>query len=154
MKPPRYREDLFKTIFRWIGIGFLAFGSLGLIGILKPAGYAGTQDANGMVIGFFAFGAVFLIWQSVLAAIAARKKKLHNELLANGTKVNGTVEKVCVEMGVRYAGKTPYIILYTYTHQGKDCHGESYFLWERPDVAEHDSIAVYANDSGKSTIQL
>ena len=48
MKPPRYREDLFKTIFRWIGIGFLAFGLLGLIGILKPAGYAGTQDANGI----------------------------------------------------------------------------------------------------------
>lgn len=152
MKAPRYREDLFKTIYRWIGTGFIAFGSLGLIGILKPTGYA--QDANGMVIGFFAFGAVFLIGQSVLGAIAARKKKLHNELLANGTKINGTVEKVCVEMGVRYAGKTPYIILYNYTHQGKDYHGESHFLWERPDVTEHDSIVVYANDSGKSTIQL
>ena len=63
-------------------------------------------------------------------------------------------EKVSVEMGVRYAGKTPYIVIYTFNHQGKVYHRESCFLWDKPDVMASDSIVVYINDSGKSTIQL
>ena len=57
-------------------------------------------------------------------------------------------------MGVRYAGKTPYIVIYTFNHQGKVYHRESCFLWDKPDVMASDSIVVYINDSGKSTIQL
>ena len=112
------------------------------------------QEPNLPGAGFLAFGIVLLTVQTVLGIIASRKKKLHNELLANGAKVTGTVEKVCQQNTVRYAGKYPYIIFYTYDYQGKACHGESHLFWDRPAVAEHDSIAVYANDSGKSTIQL
>lgn len=96
---------------------------------------------------------MLLIVQTVLGGIVSRKKKLHNELLVNGNRINGTVEKVSVEMGVRYAGKTPYIVIYTFNHQGKVYHRESFF-WDKPDVMADDSIVVYINDSGKSTIQL
>ena len=97
---------------------------------------------------------MLLIVQTVLGGIVSRKKKLHNELLVNGNRINGTVEKVSVEMGVRYAGKTPYIVIYTFHHRGKAYHRESCFLWDKPDVMADDSIVVYINDSGKSTIQL
>lgn len=154
MNKPTYREELFKRIFLWLGIGFIAMGLLAFVGVLRPTSYSEVQEPNLLGARFLAFGTVFLIIQTVLGLIVSRKKKLHNELLVNGTKVNGTVEKICVEMGVRYAGETPYIVIYTFNHQGKEYHRESCFLWDKPDVMVNDSIVVYTDDSGKSTIQL
>ncbi len=154
MNKPSYREELFKRIFLWLGTGFIALGLLAFVGVLRPTTYSEVQEPNLLGAKFLAFGTVFLIIQTVLGLIVSRKKKIHNELLVNGTKVNGTVEKVCVEMGVRYAGETPYIIIYTFSHQGKEYHRESCFLWDKPDIMVNDSIVVYKNDSGKSTIQL
>lgn len=154
MNEPRYPEDVFKTIWLWTGIAFIAMGLLNFIIVFMFAAESAGQEPNINGVIILVIGAMFLIAQSVLRGIASRKKKLHNELLANGAKVTGTVEKVCQQNTVRYAGKYPYIIFYTYDYQGKACHGESHLFWDRPAVAEHDSIAVYANDSGKSTIQL
>ena len=154
MDKPSYREELFKRIFLWISTGSIALGLLAFVGVLRPTTYSEVQEPNLPGAGLLAFGIVLLTVQTVLGIIASRKKKLHNELLANGNRINGTVEKVCVEMGVRYAGKTPYIVIYTFHHQGKVYHRESCFLWDKPDVMADDSIVVYINDSGKSTIQL
>lgn len=154
MDKPSYREELFKRIFLWISTGSIALGLLAFVGVLRPTTYSEVQEPNLLGAEFLAFGIVLLIVQTVLGIIASRKKKLHNELLANGNRINGTVEKVCVEMGVRYAGKTPYIVIYTFHHRGKAYHRESCFLWDKPDVMADDSIVVYINDSGKSTIQL
>ncbi len=153
MKKPSYREEFFKRIFLWISIGFFVLGLLAFGGVLRPTTYSEVQEPNLLGAEFLAFGTVLLIVQTVLGGIVSRKKKLHNELLVNGNRINGTVEKVCVEMGVRYAGKTPYIVIYTFHHRGKVYHRESFF-WDKPDVMADDSIVVYINDSGKSTIQL
>lgn len=154
MNKPSYREELFKRIFLWISIVFFVLGLLAFGGVLRPTTYSEVQEPNLLGTEFLAFGTVLLIVQTVLGGIVSRKKKLHNELLVNGNRINGTVEKVSVEMGVRYAGKTPYIVIYTFHHRGKAYHRESCFLWDKPDVMADDSIVVYINDSGKSTIQL
>lgn len=156
MSEPRYTEDIFTKMFLWMSIGWIAMGlimgMLGYIGALKPR--AGSSGIEMDFILFIVFGIIFFIAQSVQRAIASRKKKLHNELIANGTKVNGTVEKVCLQNLVRYGGKSPYIILYSYTCQGKVYQGESYLFWDIPDVLEHAPIVVYTDNAGKSTIQL
>lgn len=154
MNEPRYAEDVLKTIWLWIGIAFIAFGgALSLIDALRPRAHSMAQETNLNGIIMLALGTVFLITQSVQRVIASRKRKLHNDLLASGTKVNGTVKKVCQQNTVRYGGKYPYVVFYTYNYQGKVYQGESYLLWDMPDVMENDPIVVYANDSGKSTIQ-
>lgn len=160
MSEPRYAEDIFKRMFLWMSIGWIAIGLimgfLGLIGVLKPTAHSMNQDSTEITnfILFIVLGIIFFIAHSVQRSTASRKKKLHDELLANGAKVNGTVEKVCQQNQVRYGGKYPYIIFYTYTYEGKVYHGESYLFWDIPDVAEHDPIVVYTDHSGKSTIQL
>lgn len=136
-----------------MGIGWIVMGLLGFVGVLKPTADSMVQDSKVMGMIFTALGIGFFIAQSVMRIIVSRKKKLHDELIANGTKVNGTVEKVYRQNLVRYGGKYPYIIFYTYTYEGKVYHGESYLFWDIPDVMEHDPIVVYADHSGKSTIQ-
>ena len=153
MNEPRYPEDVFKIIWLWLGIVFTAMGLL-FVCVIRPGIHSTGQEPDVNDVILLVFGAIFLIAYFVLRGIAARKKKLHNELLASGTKVDGTVEKVCQQNTVRYGGKYPYIIFYTYQYQGKVYHGESSLFWDRPAVMEQDSIVVYANDSGDSTIQL
>ena len=153
MSEPRYTQDIFKKMFLWMGIGWIVMGLLGFAGILKPTADSMVQDSKVMGMIFTALGIVFFIAQSVMRIIVSRKKKLHDELIANGTKVNGTVEKVYRQNLVRYGGKYPYIIYYAYTYEDKVYHGESHLFWDIPDVMEHDPIVVYTNHSGKSTIQ-
>lgn len=130
------------------------FGIVGVCGRIKTHGIFGGSGIESAGSCFFSVWRSVSHGRTVLGLMVSRKKKLHNELLENGTKVNGTVEKVCVEMGVRYGGKAPYTVIYTFSHQGKEYHRESCFLWDKPDVKEHDSIVVYTDDSGKSAVQL
>ncbi len=95
MKKPSYREEFFKRIFLWISTGFIALGLLAFVGVLRPTTYSEVQEPNLLGAEFLAFGIVLLIVQTVLGVIVSRKKKSHNELLANGNRINGTVEKVC-----------------------------------------------------------
>ena len=44
--------------------------------------------------------------------------------------------------------------IYPFHGIGKEYHRESCFLWDKPDIMANDSIVVYTNDSGKSTVQL
>ena len=119
MSEPRYVEDIFKHMFLWMSIGWIAIGLimgfLGLIGVLKPTAHSMNQDSTEITnfILFIVLGIIFFIAHSVQRSTASRKKKLHDELLADGAKVNGTVEKVCRQNLVRYGGKYPYIIFYT-----------------------------------------
>lgn len=154
MNEPKFAEDILKIVYLWIGIAFIAIGLLCFIGALQPTSYSRIQESNGNGIDFLVLGTIFIILQFVQRAIVSRKKKLHNELLTKGTKVHGTVEKVCLKNSVRYAGKYPYVVFYTYDYQGQVYHGQSHLLWDIPDVKEQDSIVVYANDSGESTVQL
>ena len=103
---------------------------------------------------FLNLGVAFFIVQTILGVIASSKDKLHNELLVSGTQISGTVEIVYLQRSTRYAGEYPYRIIYTYTCQGKTYHQKSALIWDKPDCMENDTIIVYVNDSGKSTIQI
>lgn len=154
MRKPRYIEELLKLVFLWLGIAFIVMGFLCFIGVLKPKASSMTQEPTVLGTVFSLLGIAFFIVQLILKAIVSSKNKLHNELLISGTKIHGTVEKVYLQTYTQYGRKSPYRILYTYTFQGKVYHQKSDLLWDKPDFGEHDSIVVYTNGSGKSTVQL
>lgn len=154
MSKPRYMEELLKKIFLWIGAAFIMMGLLCLIGVLRPTAGSAVQEPGVNGIIFLSFGTVLFIVQFILKVIVARKNKLRSELLESGTKVNGTVEKVCLQNYTQYGSQSPYIIFYAYTYQGKAYHHKSYLFWDKPDIMERDSVVVYTNDLGQSTIQL
>ena len=154
MSKPKYMEELLKIIFLWLGIAFIATGLLSLIGVLKPSANSMIQEPTILGIVFSLLGITFFIVQTILKVITSKKNKTHNELLISGTKINGTVENVYFQKYTHYGNKSPYRIFYTYTYQGKVYHHKSYLLWDKPDFRENDSIVVYANNLGKSTVQL
>lgn len=152
MRNPKYIEELLKIVFFWLGVAFILVGALCFTGMLKPKAGSSIQDPTIMGIAFSVLGISYFIAQIVLKAIISLKNRLHNELIMSGTKINGTVEKVYMQKYTHYGTKSPYRILYTYTYQGKVRHHKSHLLWEKPDIKEHDSLMVYVNDYGKSTI--
>lgn len=154
MSKPRYMEGLLKIVFLQLGLAFIVLGLLSYIGVLKPRSDSMIQDPKMLGIVFSSVGIVFLIVQTILKVMVSLKDKLHNELLISGTKMNGIVEKVHWQKYPRYGGEYPYRIFYTYTWQGKVYHHKSYLLWEKPGFKVHDPIVVYADNSGKSTIQF
>ena len=154
MKKPKYTEELLKIIFGWLGVAFIFAGLLCFIGLLKPKASSMIQAPTILGVVFSLLGIVFLAVQIVLKAITSKKNKLHNELLISGARIHGTVEKVYLQRYTQYGRKSPYRILYTYTYQGKVYHHKSCLLWDKPDFSEGDSIVVYVNNFGKSTIRL
>ena len=154
MKKPRYMEELLKIIFLWLSIMFGIFGILGLIGIMKPKASSMVQDQILLGIIFSLVGMIFIIVSIILRTAVRKKDKLHNELLISGRKIDGVVEKVYLQTYTQYGHQSPYVIMYTFTYGNKTYHHKSYFLWEKPDLMAGDSIMVYVNESGKSTILL
>lgn len=154
MNKPRYMEELMKIIFLWLGIAFVFMGILSFLGILKPNASSMVQEPAMLGIIFSLLGIVFIIVQTIFKILAANKNKLYSELLSSGTRINGIVEKVYLQKYMQYGDKHPYRILYTYTYQGEVHHHKSYFLWDKPNFAPGDSIEVYINDLGKSTVML
>lgn len=147
-------EELLKIIFLWLGIMFVFFGILGLIGIMKPKASSMVQNQTLLGIIFSLVGIGFIIVSIVLKVVVNRRGKLHDELLISGRKIDGVVEKVYLQTYTQYGHQSPYVILYTFTYMDKTYHHKSNFLWEKPDLREGDSIMVYVNESGKSTILL
>jgi len=134
----KYAEQLYALISMCLGCAFIVFGLLSFIGILQPTSTSIVQSQRNIGIVFSVLGVAFLIAQAIFTALASAKKKSYYELISNGIKVNGIVERV----------------LYSYTYGGKIYHHKSHLLWDKPYMKETDSIAVYINDSEKSAIQL
>ena len=99
-------------------------------------------------------GIVFLTASFILGIITARKNKQHSELLANGTRIKGVVEKVYLQKYIQYGKQSPYRIQYIYTYQDNEYHCKSCFIWKRPDLVAGDIIMVYVDELGKSTVLL
>lgn len=154
MNKPKYMEELLKIIFLWLGIAFIFCGLLSLFHILKPSVFSMVQEPTILGIIFSLLGIVFIFVQTVLQLIVTKKNKLHSELLADGTRITGIVKKVYLQKYTQYGKKCPYRILYSYTYNGEVQHHKSCFLWDKPNFAEGNSITVYANDFGKSTLML
>lgn len=154
MNKPRYMEELFKIIFLVLGITFVFMGCLSYIGILKPNANSMVQESTVLGAVFGSLGLAFFIVQTVLQIIVANKNKFHSKLISSGNTVKGVVEKVCLKKYTQYGKKHPYRILYTYSYHGKMYRNKSCLLWEIPNVREGDSLVVYVNDFGKSTVIL
>lgn len=154
MKSPKYTEQLYAIIFLCLACAFIIFGLLSFGGILKATSHSVVQNTTILGIVFSVLGISFFITQMILSILAHKKNKLHIELLANGTKVTGIVEKVYMQKYTQYGRKCPYRVLYTYTYQNKVYHCKSYLIWVKPHVKETDMIEVYVNASGESTIQV
>ncbi len=154
MHGPRYIEKIYALIFLCLGCAFIAMGALCFIGIVKPTESSSVKDPVMMGIIFISLGTVFCIVQTILRVAASAKNKLHSMLLVNGTKIRGTVDKVYLMKYTQYGQRSPYRVFYTYTYQGEPYHHKSDLLWDKPNFQEGDSIWVYVNDTGKSTIEL
>ena len=152
MKKLNYTEDLLRVIFFWIGTFFIVSGVLSFLGILKPAVNSGIQDSDMLGAVFSIIGVLLCIISAALGIYTAKLDKLHLELIENGTRVKGTVEKVCLQKYTRYRRQTPYRILYSFTYHDKVYYHKSRLVWEKPEFKKGDLITVYVNNFGKSTV--
>lgn len=154
MKKPKYMQEMLKIIFLWLGIMFIGMSSLSALGVLKPKDSSAIQDPFLLGIVFFVIGIGFILMSIVLGIITFKMNRLQAELIANGTRISGKVEKVYLQSSTQYGKQSPYRVLYEYTYQGKKYHQKSSFIWKKPDLEAGDSVVVYVNDTGKSTILL
>ena len=120
----------------------------------KPIVSGIALDKNQVRVGMYGVVDKPGVASAIFTALASAKKKSYYELISNGIKVNGIVEKVYMQKFLQYGKKSPYRVLYSYTYGGKIYHHKSHLLWDKPYMKETDSIAVYINDSEKSAIQL
>jgi len=154
MKKPKYMEELLKIIFLWLGVAFICMGVLSFIGVVKPKASSVIQVPTLLGFIFSVIGLFFVVASAVLGVIITKRNKVHSELLASGARINGEVEKVYLQKYTQYGKKSPYRILYVYTYQDKEYHHKSCFIWKKPNLVTGDSIMVYADEFGKSTILL
>lgn len=154
MKKTKYTGSLYAFIFLGLGITFLIIGTLCFLGVIKPTAHSSVQNPIIMGMVFSMIGVTFCAVQTILKFVSYKQEKLHNELLAKGNKLIGTVEKVYLQKGTRLGTKSPFRICYTYSYQSKIYHHKSCLLWDKPYLNEGDSIEVYANDFGKSTLKV
>lgn len=97
-------------------------------------------------------GVLLCIISAALGIYTAKLDKLHLQLIENGTKVKGLVEKVYLQKYTRYRRQIPYRILYSFTYHDKVYYHKSRLVWEKPDLKKGDLITVYVNNLGKSTV--
>lgn len=97
MKKLNYTENLLRVIFFWIGIFFLVSGVLSFLGILKPAVNSGIQNPDMLGTVFSITGVLLCIISAALGIYTVKLDKLHLQLIENGTKVKGLVEKVYLQ---------------------------------------------------------
>ena len=111
----KYAEQLYALISMCLGCAFIVFGLLSFIGILQPTSTSIVQSQRNIGIVFSVLGVAFLIAQAIFTALASAKKKSYYELISNGIKVNGIVEKVYMQKFLQY-GKSPRTEFFTAIH--------------------------------------
>ena len=154
MKKPKSMEKLLEIISLWLGVSFVFFGVLGFIGILNPSEGSYIQDPTLLGNFFLVIGVAFAALSLIFRLTDAKKNKLHSELLANGIRVKGIVDKIYLQSYTRYGTQSPYRVQYSYAYQDKTYRRKSSLVWEKPDLKNGDTVTVYINDRGKSTILL
>lgn len=154
MKDIKYIEQMYAIVFLCLGCVFIFLGFIGYQGILKPTAHSMIKDSAIINMISYVEGIICLIIMLIFKIFAIKKSKSHKELLLNGFKLTGIVEKVYIQNYTKYAGHSPFRIIYRYVYEGKEYHRKSYFLWEKPKLEKGDSIEVYVNDSGQSTVQI
>lgn len=111
-----------------------------------------VRDPDMLGTVFSITGVLMCIISAALGIYTAKLDKLHLQLIENGTKVKGLVEKVYLQKYTRYRRQIPYRILYSFTYHDKVYYHKSRLVWEKPDLKKGDLITVYVNNLGKSTV--
>lgn len=153
MNKPRYMVELMKIIMMWLGIAFVISGVLCYIGIIPPKESSMIQVSSVLGISFGLIGLCFFVAQFALYALTKSKNQMRAELLAEGIRLTGVVEKVYLQNYTHYGRTSPYRILYKYSYNGKEYEKKSDLLWEKPSVTKGDAITVYTNDLGESVLE-
>ena len=154
MKKPKYMSRLLAYIFLWLGLAFIVVGYLCFSGIMKPSAQSVIQDSATMGMIFSIIGITCCVVQIISKVINYRQEKLHKDLLINGTRLIGTIEKVYLQKWIKSGNKSPFRICYTYSYHNKIYHHKSYLIWDKPNFIKDDPIEIYVNASGKSTIKF
>ena len=111
----KYAEQLYALISMCLGCAFIVFGLLSFIGILQPTSASIVQSQRHIGIVFSVLGVAFLIAQAIFTVLASAKRKSYCELISNGIKVNGIVERVYMQKFLQY-GKSPRTEFFTAIH--------------------------------------
>ncbi|QUH26188.1 hypothetical protein [Serpentinicella alkaliphila] len=151
MKKPKYKSDVYAFVFLSLGLGFIFFGCLSFINIIKPTAYSSVQDPilAGQIFCFL--GTTLCVIQSGFRIFSYKQEKLHRELISKGTKTVGIIEKISLQKGITFVKKSPFIVYYTYLYKDKIYHNKSCLLWDKPNLSKGDKINIFVNDIGQST---
>lgn len=154
MMKPLYKSDVYAFVFLALGLGFIFFGCLGVLNIVKPTAQSIVQDPILAGQIFFFLGMILCVIQLAFRNISIRQAKLHRELVSKGTKIVGTVEKISLQKGIMIGKKSPVIVYYNYLYDNKIYHNKSCLLWDLPNLSNGNKIDIFVNDNGQSTFEL
>ena len=152
MKKPKYMEDVMKIIFFTIGFEFICFCVFSYIDVPNPDLFETVKIPSLMDIIFGVVGITFILGGIVLSLISVRKSKKCANILENGIRINGVVEKISLQRHTQLGNQTPYVIQYRYTFRDKEYHRKSFYIWEKPCYEVGDTIVLYVDDFGKSAV--
>ncbi len=145
-------SNVVAIIFTFIGLPFSVIGVMAMLGHVTMS--EESQLQNHMVFGriFFAIGIVFFVSGITLAVISIFFARRGKKLLETGYIVNGIVTMVEHVTNVRINRCYPYRIHFKYYFEGTEFYGKSSLLWDRPNIAENNSISVYTDGKGNSAV--
>ncbi len=154
MNYPKYQSELTARVFLCVSILFLAFGILSVSGFLQPSEHSQVQNTvlTGQI--FCILGVIFCGFFVYFRMKNEKEEKLHENLIENANKTNGTVEKVVYKKRVKYRRSSPFIIYYKYVDDGQEFNCKSHYIWGRMDYAQGDTIVVFFDDLGNSIINI
>ncbi len=145
---------LFALITFLISIPFLIMGFLGLTGNITMSENSEIQDPVVLGTIFWAVGFLNLIIATIIIFIYSVKKRKINNLLVNGTRVTGTVEKIEYKQNIRVNGKSPYVVHYSFSDNGIVYNKKSSYIYELPNLKIGEYIDVYTDGKGNSAVEL
>lgn len=152
MKKPKHMGEVMKIIFCIVGFEFICFSVFSYIDVPNPDLFETVKLPSLMDIIFGTVGIIFVLVGIVLSLIGGRKNKKYADLLKNGRKINGVVERISLQRHTQFGNQTPYVIQYRYTFRDKEYHCKSFYIWEKPCYEVGDTIEVYVDDFGKSAV--
>lgn len=152
MKKPAYMSDLVAFVFLGLGIFFFFWGVLAFVEVMPIKPNSSIQDPQLLGWSFIIMGWVFCAIQWILLIVSHRKKTQRKRLIASGIAVSGCVERVYLQSMTHWGNQSPYRIYYSYTHKGELYQGKSCLLWNEPTCKAGDSIQVFVDDAGHSTL--
>lgn len=152
MKKPKFMSEIYAFIFSLLGFLFIVFAILSLMGIVKPTAQSLVQDPKVLGLSFFVIGIASGLTVVGCQIITLKNAKLYQSLFESGAKVTAKVERVSFKKGITFGRRSPFVVYYSYTHDGNMMKGKSCLLWEKPNVSSGNSIEIWIDLNGNSML--